>query len=135
MKQSGFLDVEERLAWLTGLGDQLEGYSRIVNFEVFCPDLDTALAYSDGSKGGRPPFDPVQIIQILVIQTLTNPPDERTEYLINDRLSFMCFLGLGLLAVCLILKRSGCFASVCPQQRTTNTEKVDLRAGRIPKEW
>jgi len=67
-----------------------------VNFEAFRPDLDKTLAYSDGSKGGRPPFDPVLMFKILVIQTLNNLSDERTEYLINDRLSFMRFLGLGL---------------------------------------
>ncbi|OUJ08236.1 transposase, partial [Gluconobacter sp. DsW_058] len=54
MKQLGFFDVEERLARLIGLGDQLEAFSRTVDFEVFRPDLEKALAYSDGSKGGRP---------------------------------------------------------------------------------
>ncbi len=58
--------------------------------------MNRALAYSDESKGGRPPFDPVLMFKILVIQTLNNLSDERTEYLINDRLSFMRFLGLGL---------------------------------------
>ncbi|EGG79081.1 Transposase insH for insertion sequence element IS5H [Gluconacetobacter sp. SXCC-1] len=96
MKQPGFFDVEERLAHLSGLGDQLEAFSRTVDFEVFRPDLEKALAYSDGSKGGRPPFDPVLMFKILVIQTLNNLSDERTEYLINDRLSFMRFPGLGL---------------------------------------
>ncbi|MFT8913202.1 transposase [Zymomonas mobilis] len=89
MKQPGFFDVEERLARLSELGDQLEAFSRAVDFEVFRPEPDKALAYSDGSKGGRPPFDPVLIFKILVIQTLNNLSDERTEYLINDRLSFM----------------------------------------------
>ncbi|AFW00281.1 transposase [Gluconobacter oxydans] len=96
MKQPGFFDVEERLARLSGLGDQLEAFSRTVDFEVFRPDQDKALAYSDGSKGGRPSFDPVLMFRILVIQTLNNLSDERTECLINDRLSFMRFLGLGL---------------------------------------
>ncbi|KXV41624.1 transposase [Gluconobacter japonicus] len=96
MKQPGFFDVEERLARLSGLDDQLEAFSRTVDFEVFRPDLEKALTYSDGSKGGRPPFDPVLMFKILVIQTLNNLSDERTEYLINDRLSFMRFLGLGL---------------------------------------
>ena len=96
MKQSGFFDVEERLARLSGLGDQLEAFSRTVDFEAFRPDLDKALAYSDGSKGGRPPFDPVLMFKILVIQTLNNLSDERTEYLINERwtLLFGQFLGL-----------------------------------------
>ena len=91
-----FLMLKQRLPQLSGLGDQLEAFSRTVDFEVFRPDLDKTLAYSDGSKGGRPPFDPVLMFKILVIQTLNNLSDERTEYLINDRLSFMRFLGLGL---------------------------------------
>ncbi|MGV4878461.1 hypothetical protein ACSW3V_13970, partial [Acetobacter indonesiensis] len=70
MKHSGFFDVEERLARLSGLGDQLEAFSRTVDLEVFRPDLERALAYSDGRKGGRPPFDPVLMFKILVIQTL-----------------------------------------------------------------
>lgn len=67
-----------------------------MDFELFRPDLDKALAYSDGSKGGRPPFASVLTFKILVIQMLDNLSDERMEYLINDRLSFMRILGLGL---------------------------------------
>ncbi|AXY23185.1 hypothetical protein CD178_02438 [Komagataeibacter saccharivorans] len=37
MKQPGFFDVEERLARLSGLGDQLGVFSRTVDFEVFPP--------------------------------------------------------------------------------------------------
>lgn len=59
MKQPGFLDVQERLARLSGRGDQFEALSRTVDFEAFRPELDKALAYADGSKGGRPLFDPV----------------------------------------------------------------------------
>lgn len=36
------------------------------------------------------------MFKILIIQTINTLSDERTEYLINDRLSFMWFLGLGL---------------------------------------
>ena len=36
------------------------------------------------------------MFKILVIQTLNNLSNERTEYLINECLSFMRFLGLGL---------------------------------------
>ena len=43
MQQPGFFDVEERLARLSGLGDQLEAFSRTVDFEVFRPDLELAL--------------------------------------------------------------------------------------------
>ena len=78
MEQSGFFDIEERLARLSGLGDQFEAFSRAVDFEAFRPDLDKTLAYSDGSKGGRPPFDPVLMFKILVIQTLNNLSDEQS---------------------------------------------------------
>ena len=60
-----------------------------VDFEVFRPELTRALAYSDGSQGGRPPFDPVMMLKTLVIQPANTLSDERTEFLINDRLSFM----------------------------------------------
>ena len=36
------------------------------------------------------------MFKILVIQATNNLSDERAEFLINDRLSFMRFLGLGL---------------------------------------
>ena len=111
MKQPGFFDAEERLARLNGPGNQLEAFSRTVHFEVFHPDLEKALAYSDGNKDGRPPFDAVMMFKILVIQTLSTLSDERTEYLINDRLSFMRFLGLRMSA-CRMPKQSGCFASI-----------------------
>jgi transposase len=78
------------------LAISLKPFPGPVDFEVFRPDLERALAYSDGSKGGRPPFDLVLMFKILVIQALNNLSGERTEYLINDLLSFMRFLGLGL---------------------------------------
>lgn len=94
--QLGFFDVEDRLKRLSDLGDQLEAYGRLVDFERFRPALERALSYSDGAKGGRPPFDPVMMFKILIIQTQNNLSDERSEFLINDRLSFMRFLGLTL---------------------------------------
>ena len=96
MDQPGFFDLDERLSRLSGLGDQLEAFARAVDFDLFRPELEAALSYSDGARGGRPPFDPVLMFKILVIQTINTLSDERTEYLINDRLSFMRFLGLGL---------------------------------------
>ena len=56
---------------------------------MFRPDLEKALAYSDGSKGGRPPFDAVMMFKILMIQTLNNLSNERTDYLLNGDLSFI----------------------------------------------
>src|SRR4051812_9677827 len=94
--QPGFFDVEDRLKRLSDLGDHLEAFTTAVDFELFRPTLDAALSYADGSKGGRPPLDPVMMFKVLVIQAANNLSDERAESLINDRLSFMRFLGLGL---------------------------------------
>jgi transposase, IS5 family len=68
----------------------------VVDFELFRADLERAVPRSDRAKGGRPPFDHVLMFKTLVLQTSHNLSDERTEYLIRDRLSFMRFLGLGL---------------------------------------
>ena len=95
-RQAGFFDVDDRLKRLSDLGDQLEAFRGAVDFEIFRADLTKALAYSDGAQGGRPPFDPVMMFKVLVIQAANNLSDERTEFLINDHLSFMRFLGLGL---------------------------------------
>jgi transposase, IS5 family len=95
-RQAGLFDVDERLRRLSDIGDQLEAFAAVVDFEMFRPELVAALNYSDGSKGGRPPFDPVLMFKILVIQAQNNLSDDRAEFLINDRLSFMRFLGLGL---------------------------------------
>src|SRR5438270_9142863 len=94
--QPGFFDVDHRMKRLSDLGDQLEAFGSSVDFEIFRGDLVLALAYSENGQGGRPPFDPVMMFKILVIQAANNLSDERTEFLINDRLSFMRFLGLGL---------------------------------------
>jgi IS5 family transposase len=94
--QAGFFDVDERLKELSAKGDDLERLSAIVDFEAFRPDLARAVPRSDGSRGGRPPFDHVFMFKILILQASHSLSDERAEFLIKDRLSFMRFLGLGL---------------------------------------
>ena len=78
------------------MGAQLEAWVAAVDFEIFRADLDTALAYADGRKGGRPPYDAVLMFKTLIIEAQNNLWDARAEFLIGDRLSFMRFLGLGL---------------------------------------
>ena len=71
-RQAGFFDVDDRLKRLSDLGDQLEAFEAAGEFEAFRPELNAALTYSDGTQGGRPPFDPVMMFKILVIQTTNN---------------------------------------------------------------
>ena len=68
----------------------------MIDFEVFRGDLEAALSRSDRAKGGRPPYDPVLMFKVLVLQTLYTLSDEQTGYQLKDRLSFMRFVGLAL---------------------------------------
>ena len=93
-RQAGFWDYEEHLARLTKGGDPLVTLAAVVDFEPFRYRLEKALKRSDGSKGGRPPYDPVLMFKILVLQALYNLSDDQAEFQIRDRLSFLRFLGL-----------------------------------------
>ncbi len=43
-------DIGARLKRLEGLGDPLLGFARVVDFEIFRPELEKALAYASGRK-------------------------------------------------------------------------------------
>ncbi len=94
--QAGFFDIDERLKDLSAKGDDLERLKGLIDFAMFRPALEQAVPRADRSKGGRPPFDHVFMFKVLVLQTMHALSDERCEYLIKDRLSFMRFLDLGL---------------------------------------
>jgi IS5 family transposase len=94
--QQGFFDLEERLARLSAKGDDLERLAAVVDFELFRPELERAVPRADRSKGGRPPFDHVLMFKVLILQTQNNLSDERTEFFLRDRLTWIRFLGLGL---------------------------------------
>ena len=96
MPSPSFFDFDDRLASLDE-ADPLVCLSERVDFELFRPRLKRLLKLSSLSqKGGRPPFDPVLMFKILVLQSLYNLSDDQTEYQIRDRLSFMRFLCLTL---------------------------------------
>ena len=92
--QAGFFDLDERLKDLSAKGDTLERRNGLVDVLMFRPDLERAVPRSDGAKGGRPAFDHVLMIKVLLLQAMHALSDERVEYLVKDRLSFMRFLGL-----------------------------------------
>lgn len=94
--QLGFFDLEDRYAQLSKSGDPLEKLAATVDFEPFRYRLVKALKRSDRSKGGRPPYDPVVMFKILILQALYGLSDEQAEFQIRDRLSFLRFLALGL---------------------------------------
>jgi transposase, IS5 family len=95
-RPAGFFEVEERLAGLSKKGDDLERLQTVIDFELFRPELERAVPRADRSKGGRPPFDHVLMFKVLILQTQNNLSDERAEFYLRDRLTWMRFLGLGL---------------------------------------
>ena len=94
--QPGFFDLDQRYALLSAAGDPLERLAVVVDFELFRDELEAAIERSDRARGGRPPYDPVLMFKVLVLQTLYTLADDQTEYQLKDRLSFMRFCGLAL---------------------------------------
>lgn len=96
MRQAGLFGLSDHLKRLSAHGDPLEELGLIIDFEVFRPTLVAALAYGDGAKGGRPPYDLVAMLKVLILAAQNNVADARMEYLIRDRLSWLRFLGFDL---------------------------------------
>jgi len=91
----GLFSADERLSELEKLGDPLLALSDHVDFEFFRATLEEVLYGDyDRAKGGRPPFDVVMMLKVLVLQRFYALSDDAVEFQIKDRLSFQRFLGL-----------------------------------------
>ena len=97
MRFSGFFDEEFKLERISTLGDPLERLNQVVNWEIFLEILLKAMQSKERKgQGDRPAYNSILMFKILILQRLYNLSDDQTEYQINDRLSLMRFLGLGL---------------------------------------
>ncbi len=96
MKTMNIFAEDNRLTKLSRLGDQLEKLNRVINWGIFEGLLRSAFTKEAKGAGGRPPFNYVMMFKILILQRLYNISDDQAEFQINDRMSFMRFLGLGL---------------------------------------
>jgi len=92
--QIGIFDESSRREKITKLGDCLEQMGKAVDFNQFIPILNNVFRHIDNGKGGRPPYSSLLMFKILLIKRLYNLSYDQTEYQINDRISFMRFLGL-----------------------------------------
>lgn len=95
-RQPGLFDVEERAAQLTEMGDPLVGLKGRIDWEAFRSELNRVHQKERKSQAGAKPIDVVLMFKILVLQQLHNLSDDRIEYQIRDRFSFMRFLSLQL---------------------------------------
>ena len=96
MDQLGIFSSAKRERKLSDLGDNLEQLNQFINWEMFRATLEGAVRKEAKGPGGRRRFDVVMMFKILVLARLFNLSDDQTEYQINDRISFMRFLDLGL---------------------------------------
>jgi IS5 family transposase len=93
MKQLHLFGSETQLERLKKLGDPLIKINELVDWEMFREPIETAIR-KDMSKGGRPPYDAVTMFKITMLQQWYGLSDMGIEYQINDRFSFLRFLGL-----------------------------------------
>lgn len=97
--QLGFFDLDNRYAQLSKLNDPLVELNRIIDWNLFADLLAETTTKPRKSEAGRKPFDRVLLFKMLVLQRMNNLSDDRLEYQVRDRLSFMRFLGLDLAGV------------------------------------
>lgn len=74
----------------------MEKLEHAINWTMFEGLLNSVFTKANTGAGGRPPYSYLLLFKILILQRLFNISDDQAEYQINDRVSFMRFLGLGL---------------------------------------
>jgi IS5 family transposase len=74
------------------LGDRLAEVEPLIDWEAFRPVIQP-IYDNQGPMGGRPNTDPVIMVKMLVLQAWYGLSDPELERQVNDRISFMHFLG------------------------------------------
>jgi len=93
---TGLFDIEFRFEKIDSNGDPLVALNKIIDWELFRPDLEPIRDKERKSNAGRKPYDLILMFKILILQSLYNLSDDSVEQQILDRLSFHRFLGLSL---------------------------------------
>lgn len=74
------------------LGDRLSQITNLIEWEPFRPILEE-MYHNKTERGGRPNFDVILMLKVLLLQQWYGLSDLETEKQISDRISFMKFLG------------------------------------------
>lgn len=88
--------IEQRHAKLEQKKDLLVRLGEVIEWEAFRASLEIVHQKPRKSKAGRKTHDVILMFKMLVLQQLYNISDDELEYQVNDRLSFMRFLGLSI---------------------------------------
>lgn len=94
MTNINLFETNNRKEKLEKLGDPLKKLSALIDFEIYREELES-MYRNKTERGGRPPYDPIKMFKIILIQKLYNLSDEQMEFQINDRMSFQKFIGIG----------------------------------------
>ena len=84
--------IQHEYASLAALGDRLGEISGLLDWDAFRPLL-ADLYTNDTEKGGRPNYDVILMIRMLVLQQWYGLSDPELERQATDRISFRHFLG------------------------------------------
>jgi IS5 family transposase len=84
--------LEKRYESIKRLGDRLDGFSTLINWERFRTVVGD-LYRNQTEEGGRPNIDIVLMVKMQVLQSMYSLSDPELERQANDRISFMKFLG------------------------------------------
>ena len=84
--------LEKRYESIKRLGDRLDGFSTLINWERFRTVVGD-LYRNQTEEGGRPNIDIVLMIKMLGLPSMYSLSDPELERQANDRISFMKFLG------------------------------------------
>lgn len=140
--QNSLFDLQNRYASLTEAGDPLERLNAVIDWEMFRPILTRIDPDERKSAAGRKPTCRVLMFKMLILQRLHNLSDERLQYQVSDRLSFMRFLGLELAGNVPDARTVWAFREALKQQQLTDAlfERlnqalqalgVELKSGQI----
>ena len=92
--QPSFFDVDQRHEEISKMGDPLEKLNRCIPWDDFLLVLSELDNKERKSNAGRKAYPAILMFKIIILQSLYNLSDNKTEYMIRDRLSFMRFLEL-----------------------------------------
>ena len=155
-RQLSFFDEAKRYEKITKLGDPLEKLDSVMDWEMFRAPLTKVCQKEDYTKGGRPPIDVIIKFKASVLRRIYNLSFDQIEYQINDRLSFMRFLGLGMIAQAGLMEELFCMFDKklesegiithkgtiidatfvdAPRQRNSRDDNKKIKNGEIPEEW
>ncbi|MFA6225865.1 MAG: IS5 family transposase [Methanoregula sp.] len=84
--------LQERYRRVSELGDKVAEFDTLIKWERFRPLLGD-LYTNTTDQGGRPNFDEILMVKLLILQSMYGLSDPELERQANDKISFLKFLG------------------------------------------